>query len=361
MQKPVAPAAPLSSTLSTSFDPEAPLSIRSKTPPAPVVPVVSAAPVSATPEFTLNPVPVQPTAPASVLFDSPRASEVQASILEPAGTQAVPVTSTAPNLLALFDARPTTPEVAPPPLVQVFADPETEMLKSQTLKQHTARLQEQLSNMMFSGEPAVPETVSVQIPHAPPVIVKKELAENAAKALELSKVHKPEPAPAAPVKFEPQPAKSSLHDEELKIPAWLEPLARNAATPSSTQELIDREKTKRLTERPKVEESAAETVTAVEGIHIPELSLPTFGNALPLDEEISPRGSKSSGKGMLVGAIAAAVLALAGGGWWYMQQQSGGIHASPAPASSVASNVQASVASLPSPRLPSHPIRPRIL
>ncbi len=340
VQKPVAPAAPLSSTLSTSFDPEAPLSIRSKTPPAPVVPVVSAAPVSATPEFTLNPVPVQPTAPASVLFDSPRASEVQASILEPAGTQAVPVTSTAPNLLALFDAS---------------ADPETEMLKSQTLKQHTARLQEQLSNMMFSGEPAVPETVSVQIPHAPPVIVKKELAENAAKALELSKVHKPEPAPAAPVKFEPQPAKSSLHDEELKIPAWLEPLARNAATP--TQELVDREKTKRLAEQPKVEESAADTVTTVEGIHIPELSLPTFGNALPLDEEISPQdsGSRSSGKGMLVAAIAAGVLLLAGGGWWYMQQQSGGIHAAPAPASSVASNVQASVASLPVASSPSQP------
>src|SRR6266566_3461327 len=353
--KPVAPVAPLSSTLSTSFDPEAPLSIRSKTPPAPVVPVVSAAPVSATPEFTVNPVPVQPVATASVLFDSPRASEVQASILEPAGTQAAPVTSTAPNLLALFDARPTTPEVAPPPLVQVFADPETEMLKSQTLKQHTARLQEQLSNMMFSGEPAVPETVSVQIPHAPAVIVRKELAENAAKALELSKVHTPEPAPAAPVKFEPLSAKSSLHDEELKIPAWLEPLARNAATP--TQELVDREKTKRLAEQPKVEESAADTVTAVEGIHIPELSLPTFGNALPLDEEISPwdSGSRSSGKGFLAAAIAAGVLLLAGGGWWYMQQQSGGIHAGPAPASSVASNVQASVASLPVASSPSQP------
>ncbi len=282
-------------------EPEAPLSIRSKTPPVPVVPVVSAAPVSATPEFTVNPVPVQPVATASVLFDSPRASEVQASILEPAGTQAAPVTSTAPNLLALFDARPTTPEVAPPPLVQVFADPETEMLKSQTLKQHTARLQEQLSNMMFSGEPAVPETVSVQIPHAPAVIVRKELAENAAKALELSKVHTPEPAPAAPVKFEP------------------------LATP--TQELVDREKTKRLAEQPKVEESAAGTVTTVEGIHIPELSLPTFGNALPLDEEISPwdSGSRSSGKGFL------------------------------AAATSVASNVQASVASLPVASSPSQP------
>src|SRR5438046_2040685 len=45
-QKPVAPVAPLSSTLSLSFDPEAPLSVRTTPPPPPVVPVVLAVPVS---------------------------------------------------------------------------------------------------------------------------------------------------------------------------------------------------------------------------------------------------------------------------------------------------------------------------
>src|SRR5713226_4952439 len=44
-QKPVAPVAPLSSALSTSFDPEAPLNLPSTTPLAPVVPVVPAVPV----------------------------------------------------------------------------------------------------------------------------------------------------------------------------------------------------------------------------------------------------------------------------------------------------------------------------
>src|SRR5712671_635642 len=52
VQKPVAPVAPLSSALSTSFDPGAPLNLPSATPLAPAVPVVRAAPVSTTAEFT---------------------------------------------------------------------------------------------------------------------------------------------------------------------------------------------------------------------------------------------------------------------------------------------------------------------
>src|SRR5882724_7512180 len=209
-QKPVAPAAPLSSSLSTSFDPEAPLTHRSVPPPPRVVPV---APVSSTPEFRADPAPVKPLAPASVIFDAPRASESQASFLEPAKTPAVPPTAVIPNLLSLFEGQPAAHGVDPEPAVQVFADPETE-----TLKQHTARLQEQLSNMIFSEEPAAPETVSAQIPHAPAVVVQKELADSVARILEQSKTHAPEPTPAAPVKLVPPPAKSSLDAEELKIP-----------------------------------------------------------------------------------------------------------------------------------------------
>jgi len=344
-QKPVAPAAPLSSSLSTSFDPEAPLSPRSVPPPPPVVPVAPVAPVSATPEFKADPAPVKPLAPAPVLFDAPRASESQASFLEPAKTP-VPPTAVIPNLLSLFEGQPAAHGVDPEPAVQVFVDPETE-----TLMQHTARLQEQLSNMAFSEEPAPPETVSAQIPHAPGIVVQKELADNVARLLEQSKTHAPESTPAAPVKVVPPPSKSSLDAEELEIPSWLEPLARNAAAPSLTQELIEREKTKRLAEQPKAAEEekegaiAPEIATATEEFKLPELPLPTFGNALLLDEERAVRESRSRGshKGLLIGALAASVLLLAGGGWWYMQQQSGGVPAGTA----AASNVQASVASLP--------------
>ena len=349
-QKPVAPAAPLSSALSTSFDPEAPLNLPSAIPVALVIPVVPAVPVSSTEEFTVNSAPEKPVAPASVIFDSPRASEAQASFLEPAKTQAVPLIASVPNLLTLFEAKPA-PAVVPPPPAPLSADPETD-----ALKQQTARLQEQLSSMLFSGAPAAPATVSVQIPHAPPVVIQKELAESAAKVLEMSHTRAPERVPAAPVnpvKLDPLPAKSSLEVEELKIPAWLEPLARNAAAPSSTHELIEREKAKRLAEQPKIEEIAAETVSAVEEHHVPELSLPTFGDSLPIDEEksIGDSGSSGSSKGILIAAIAAGVLLLAGGGWWYMRPLSAGADAGASPVS----NVQASVASLPGASSPSQP------
>jgi TonB family protein len=350
-QKPVAPVAPLSSTLSTSFDPAAPLKLPSTKPLPAVVPVTPVAPVSTIPEVQVTPTPVKPVASESALFDSPRVSEAQASFLEPAKTSTGPLTSV-PNLLALFEAKPSVPPVAPAPPAPPSVDPETE-----ALKQHTARLQEQLSSMLFSGAPAEPPTVSVQIPHVPPVAIQKELAENAAKVLEMSRTSAPEPAPVKSVeraKLDPLPAKRSLEDEQLQIPAWLEPLARNAAAPSSTQELIEREKAKRLAEQPDVEQIAAETATAavVEEQHILELPLPTFGDSLPVDEEITTResGSRSSNRGMLFGLLAAAgILVLAGGGWWYMQQQSAGVHASPAPAP----GVQASVISTPAASSPS--------
>jgi len=115
--------------------------------------------------------------------------------------------------------------------------------------------------MLFSGAAAAPAPATVQIPHAPPVVIQKEPVQSAAKVLEASQIHTPEPSAVEPAKLEPRPAKPSLADEQLKIPAWLEPLARNASVPSSTQELIEREKARRLAEQPKDEETAAESLT----------------------------------------------------------------------------------------------------
>ena len=344
-QRPVAPVSPLSSTMATSFDPAAPLNL----PVAPPVPVAPAAPIATIPEVPVTPAPV---GTESVLFDAPRVSEAQASFLEPAKSAGVPVAAAVPNLLSLFEAKPA-PAVATAPPAPLFVDPEAE-----TLKQQTARLQEQLSSMHFSGTPAEPATVSVKIPHVAPVTIQKELAENAAKVLEIAHASKPEPVPAEPVeavKLDPAPGKSSLAEEELKIPSWLEPLARNAATPSSTQELIDREKAKRQAEPPKMEQVAAEAVPApaLEELHIPELPMPRFGDSLPADEERSARqsGSKSSGKGVLFGAIAAGLLVLVGGGWWFLKDQSAGAHAGPASAP-VAQGASASVIDPHPPALP---------
>jgi len=342
-EKPVAPAPPLSSKLASSFDPEAPMNLPSVAP----VKVVPVAPVL---EVSANTGPEKAVTPEPAFLDSPRASEAQASFLEPAKSTAVPSMQSLPNLLALFEPKQAAPAAVPPP-APASADPETD-----ALKQHTARLQEQLSSMHFSGEAAAPFAVSVQIPHETPVEIEKELAENAAKVLQISRIHKPEPesvAPAEPVKLANPPAKSALEDEELKIPAWLEPLARNAAAPSSTLDLIEREKAKRLAEQPKTEEAAAEAFTAVEESTIPELPLPTFGAALPIDGVKGSRedGSKSSSKFMMTGAIAAGVLLIAAGGWWYTKQQPAAMNAGASPTSAA----EESVVSLPVATSPSQP------
>jgi len=292
-------------------------------PVAPVIPIVPAAPVSATLGFTVNSAPANPVPPAFTLFESPRTSEVQASFLEPLeAPPAHPNVSTA-NSPAVLEAKPA---VHPP--------------QTEELKQHTASLQEQLSSKLFTASPAAAPVVAVQIPQRPPVAKQKELADSAAKVSEMSRTHVPEAAPAkpvAPVKLDPLPTNPTRDGELLKIPAWLEPLARNSA-PTSNEELIEREKTKRLAEQLKVEETAGETVAGIEleEDHLAQLPLQTLGDPLPADDESGlEESSIVSNRGMLIGAIAAGVLLLAGGGWWYMREPSAGANAGPAPASSV--------------------------
>src|SRR5437016_6971050 len=164
--KPVAPVAPLSSALSTSFDPGAPLNRVSAAPVAPVIPVVPAAPVSASREFALNSAPANPVPPASTLFDSPRASEEQASILEPSKSPGAPAIINTTDSPAVFEAKPVAPAPVHPAQEPTAGEPETDALKL-----HTARLQKQLSSMLFSGAPAAPPAVSTQTPHAPPAVM----------------------------------------------------------------------------------------------------------------------------------------------------------------------------------------------
>ena len=348
-QKPVASVAPLSSTLTSSFDPTVPLKLPSATPVAPAVQVASVLPVSAAPEFKVDLAPENSIAPTPVLFDSPRPSEVQASFLEPATPPAVPLSPSVANPNSFFEAKPTVP-AAEPPAVQVFADPETE-----TLNQHTARLQDQLSSLLFSEAHPASSLVAVPKASVHGLLEKEETLASRPKVVDIRKATEPAHVPTKPperLKSVMAPAISTLDEEELKIPAWLEPLARNAAAPSSTQELIEKEKAKRISEQPVVvEEFAAETGIAIKKHQVPELPLPTFGNALPMDEEpsVEESGSRSSGGGLRIAAIAAGILVLAGGGWWYMQQQSGGAQ------EGSASNVQASVAALPVTSSPSQP------
>jgi TonB family protein len=327
----VVPASPVKTLSQTPVVPLTGLPVKSSAPALPIAPV---SPVQTIPELKVDPAPAQSITPAAVTFDFPRASEVQASILEPPRSAVSPSPSGI-TFTPVPEVKPEAPAAVPPP---VTSDPETE-----ALKQHTARLQEQLSSLLFTG-PA--PSVSDKPVHETPASLfvekeSKEILDPPARVLEIAKAPEPELVAAKPAEPAATPAvhlPTSLDEEELKIPAWLEPLARNAAAPSSTQELIVREKARRFAEQAKTEEQVTEEPEATLAEQaVAEMRVPSFGDALPMDEVKgeSESPSRKPGKGFLVAGIAAGILILAGAGWWYMNQQSGGAHASTAPISKV--------------------------
>lgn len=285
----------------------------------------------------VTPVAKKPEAPAGSSLASSLASLLGAPELPPAAVSSKP------------PAPPLQRENKPQPASAV-ADNSTEDLKLQA-----ARLQEQLSSLLFSAnaKPAAPAPVM-------PELDQKAVSGVSAQVLEMPKS---EPSPirlAPPARPLPPPIKSSLDTEEVKIPSWLEPLARNAAAPSSPQELVEREKAKHATEAAGAHEVRADenlSLTALESV--PESALPTIGNLLPLDEEvITQQRSGGSGRGVLYGAIAAGVL-LAAGGVWYFLQPSNAARGTSAPAVSAPSSPSNATTSTPSVTQPAtQPVQP---
>jgi TonB family protein len=225
---------------------------------------------------------------------------------------------------------------------------------SEDLKLQAARLQEQLSSMLFSpatkGKPASPAP-------AVPALDPKAVSGVAAQVLEIAK---PEPSQvkiAPPTRPLPPPIKSSLDTEEVKIPSWLEPLARNAAAPPSAQDPVEREKTKHAAEVAAHEVLPEETLSLTGVESIPESALPAVGSLVPLDEEVltQARSSSGSSKGVFYVAIAASVLLVAGGAW-YLMHPANAVQGTSAPVA-LAPNSQAN-ATLPAPSVtqPSAPV-----
>ena len=196
----------------------------------------------------------------------------------------------------------------------VTSDSETE-----ALKREAARLQEQLSGLLFSQN----NTAKTQTPAAEP---KSNVIE----------MHRPEtpktPLPSQP-SFTPPPVRTNsstsqkstldLAAEEVKIPAWLEPLARNSAsTPAEApvqQTEAVRYEAPRFEAQPVHEDGTPATGAAfTESGFATEGPSPTFGGQLfseATPEEGAPSGR--SGKGFLIGLVAAGVIAAAAGGVWY--------------------------------------------
>ena len=156
------------------------------------------------------------------------------------------------------------------------------------------------------------------------------------------------PKPLAPVVPEPastQSSKSLLDEEEVKIPSWLEPLARNAAIAASAQ--TQRESTSTIeehtdfedaveiedpipvaVEKPAKAQKSEKTEKSHEAPATREVPISSYGTHFLAEERVTSASATSSAGGsekkLLIIGVAAAILVVAGGGAWYLQQQRAG-------------------------------------
>jgi TonB family protein len=387
-----APAAPVASVpaapISSPSIPASTISATAVEPSKPIVPAVAetpkpvptklavptsesqhaAPPISATPAVTAN-APLKP--PTSTSTPAPLDMNLLRRASDPK-LRAIPAIPAVPSNAVPIATKPETPK---PEIVKPLAADPTEALRAEN-----ARLQEQLSaflgqNVKTSEQPApapsVPEvsTLSTLARHiseitAPPA----SFPDSEAKTIQ-SKT--PEAAPSAAssstVNVTPALAKMSsvsldslLDEEPVKIPAWLESLARNSATPPETKvdselltspSLTSSVETQDSSVAPQLESSAQDlhgdeepasaSDASVTGVF--EVPAPSFGsNSMFSDEQTSAEGAAKSKKGLVFAAIAAGVLIAAGGGYWYTHQDAaifGGAQRSPHSASAAQPNL----------------------
>ena len=385
---PAAPATPRAVAPIVSVPPKA-------VPPPPVAPPViakPAAPVSSVPPAASVPVPPKPAVvappPAAAVFEPAPAPPVAVAPIIPPPPQPAPTVSPSPvnnvvpppaavpatlesvikspiNLLtpspdfaaaisSLFET-PAVPAVKPAPaepLKSAVASTPAEPSSDQ-LKQQTARLQEQLSSLLFTETPAAPP------PPAPAATPKTgvPLPEVADKLLQpdVKLAAPPETKPAAPVRNFVPP---SLAVEEVKIPSWLAPLARESESTT----------TGAAPELPVLSDSLPASPSSSGGVLAESLPEPhhrshtaVFGGQLLGESGAAvPAPASGSRKGLFIGI--AATLLLAAGVVWYMRQPdnliSSMLASKPAPAQSAnfsRANVPASSAQ------PSAPVSPNIV
>jgi TonB family protein len=159
--------------------------------------------------------------------------------------------------------------------------------------------------------------------------------------------------PVAPAKPVPPPVQSTLEAEEIKIPAWLEPLARNAAIPAPPE--VEGKDEPVAVEEPKRVDAADAPIAPVirktaSTAKPARPAAPVFSRTLLDESSAKPAKAASGGnKSFLIVAAAAVILVLAAGGTWYARQSSGSAQnvspVSAAPAASSPANTSADVSS----------------
>ncbi len=294
---------------------------------APIAPLVAAKPIA--PPLPISLKPVTPASPA------PSASPVDLQST-PAADAALSSVASSP-LFAPTDTKPVV--LSPPSKNSAPASQSTDDLKHQA-----ARLQEQLSSLLFAEAPK-PIT-------ATPVakLENTSAPELAQKVLDLTN-STPHPMPSQPVKSVVPPPKSgpsSLEVEEIKIPSWLAPLARESETQSVSAS--SSAESNSFAEVQSVVAEIPEERTSPEAREFsrrPEVAI--FGGQL-LGESSQPTDAAPSGSkmGLFLG-IAASLLLIAGGVWY--SRQPGNAISSMLGGSSTSSEPAASTPTAPEPEV----------
>ena len=245
----------------------------------------------------------------------------------------------------------------------------------QELRAKTEELQKSLSTQLMNSQPTKPKEL------APLASVINKPAKPAQQSEQKESLSKLLLAPPAAVNPAPGTSTFDFAVDEVKIPAWLEPLARNSALASPAQEL----KSAESYEPPanSVEDWAAgdktsETLiggplTAIEAVLSVESAgsgrtesvlssegpTPNFGSSLALDRKStdSTGVARGSSKGLIFGLLAGGLLLAAGGGWyWYSNQPAEGSASGTSPVKS--DDVPPAAATVPSDSSVSERARP---
>ncbi|HXJ13371.1 MAG TPA: TonB family protein [Candidatus Limnocylindrales bacterium] len=279
----------------------------------PVAPPVAAKPVTAPLPIAVKPVNAAPPAPVSAAPEIPKTRAHEAPSSSPVALQPIPVSSPALSSVA------SSPLFAPTESKTILpsstgANSSSADHSTEELKQQAARLQEQLSSLLFAETPKTAATASE------PALENGVAPELAQKVLDLTNFNTA-PVSTQPIKSVAPPPKSgtsSLEVEEIKIPAWLAPLARESETLAAAQS--SSAESNSFTElEPVVAQPTEEKI--IQESHLspqrPEVAI--FGGQL-LGESAQPSGSASSGSrtGLFLG-IAASLLLIAGGVWYSRQ------------------------------------------
>jgi len=250
-------------------------------------------------------VPLEKPAPAS----SNRVDEQQAATKSK--TSHVPFSDKEVDLAELLELASTStaagPELSAPILTEEFPAPAP---TAATPESAEAISLEEISalgsalNALPVGEsvepapPAKPQPAPEGIKPSKPVPVKPAVP--AVKATEkVADAPKQVPIPKIP----PKPVKTSLDDTALQVPTWLEPLARNTNSPTSTQELVEREKARRVSQPPRPVEVSKPAVSSSKPKKVPSWAAPLVPHASAPSAPKEPASKKEASKAIDVDAL----------------------------------------------------------